>query len=152
MFLLRNIAAPFSTFLTFSTFLLFLGLQDLLEHLRPLACLDARTICINCSIRMQNCPDITILNSILVFFVFLSFRRKKLKKVFGDFPIEIPIVKSVSLGDAFQMSKSNNKNCSELPLTNGMGLDRAPIRVGHADAGICGSCGLCAYARICGCG
>ena len=26
------------------------------------------------------------------------------------------------------------------------------IRDGHADAGICGSCGLCAYSRICGCG
>ena len=25
-------------------------------------------------------------------------------------------------------------------------------RDGHADAGICGSCGLCAYSRIWGCG
>ena len=30
------------------------------------------------------------------------------------------------LGGAFQMSNRENKNCSELLLTNGMGLDRAP--------------------------
>ena len=33
------------------------------------------------------------------------------------------------LGGAFQMSQSKNKNCSELLLTNGMGLDRAPDEI-----------------------
>ena len=35
----------------------------------------------------------------------------------------------MSLGGAFQMSQGKNKNCSELLLTNGMGLDRAPIEI-----------------------
>ena len=30
---------------------------------------------------------------------------------------------------AFQMSNFKNKNCSELLLTNGMGLDGAPIKI-----------------------
>ena len=29
---------------------------------------------------------------------------------------------------AFQMSNRENKNCSELLLTNGMGLDGAPVK------------------------
>ena len=29
---------------------------------------------------------------------------------------------------AFQMSNHENKNCSELLLTNGMGLDGAPVK------------------------
>ena len=49
------------------------------------------------------------------------------KTDFWDFPTYIPIVKSVSLGGAFQMSYIDSKNCSEHLMTNEMGLDRAPV-------------------------
>ena len=45
---------------------------------------------------------------------------------FGHFPIEIPIEVEKMLGRAFQTCNLKNKNCSELLLTKGMGLDRAP--------------------------
>ena len=46
---------------------------------------------------------------------------------FGHFPIEIPIEVEKMLGRAFQTCNLKNKNCSELLLTKGMGLDRAPF-------------------------
>ena len=46
---------------------------------------------------------------------------------FGHFPIEIPIEVEKMLGRAFQTCNLKNKNCSELLLANGMGLDRAPF-------------------------
>ena len=46
---------------------------------------------------------------------------------FGLFPIEIPIEVGKMLGRAFQTCNLKNKNCSELLLTKGMGLDRAPF-------------------------
>ena len=49
------------------------------------------------------------------------------KTVFEDFPSYIPIVKSESLGRAFQMSYIDSENCSEHLMTIGMGLDRAPV-------------------------
>ena len=45
---------------------------------------------------------------------------------FGHFPIEIPIEVEKMLGRAFQTC--NLKNCSELLITIGMGLDRAPFQ------------------------
>ena len=48
--------------------------------------------------------------------------------IFCHFPIKIPIKTETSYGGgAFQMNLSKNKNCSELLLTKGMGLDRAPV-------------------------
>ena len=41
---------------------------------------------------------------------------------------EFTIVASEGYMRAFQMSNFKNKNCSELLLTNGMGLDGAPIK------------------------
>ena len=41
---------------------------------------------------------------------------------------EFTIVVSQGYMRAFQMSNFKNKNCSELLLTNGMGLDGAPIK------------------------
>ena len=41
---------------------------------------------------------------------------------------EFTIVASRGYMRAFQMSNFKNKNCSELLLTNGMGLDGAPIK------------------------
>ena len=37
------------------------------------------------------------------------------------------LVKSESLGRAFQMSYIDSENCSEHLMTIGMGLDRAPV-------------------------
>ena len=39
----------------------------------------------------------------------------------------LAIIKSVSLGRAFQMSYIDSKNCSEHLMTIGMGLDRAYV-------------------------
>ena len=41
---------------------------------------------------------------------------------------EFTIVASGGYMKAFQMSNFKNKNCSELLLTNGMGLDGAPVK------------------------
>ena len=41
---------------------------------------------------------------------------------------EFTIVVSECWMRAFQMSNRENKNCSELLLTNGMGLDGAPVK------------------------
>ena len=41
---------------------------------------------------------------------------------------EFTIVASEGYMRAFQMSNFKNKNCSELLLTNGMGLDRSPVK------------------------
>ena len=41
---------------------------------------------------------------------------------------EFTIVASGGYMRAFQMSNFKNKNCSELLLTNGMGLDGAPVK------------------------
>ena len=41
---------------------------------------------------------------------------------------EFTIVASEGYMRAFQMSNFKNKNCSELLLTNGMGLDGAPVK------------------------
>ena len=48
---------------------------------------------------------------------------------FGHFPIEIPIEVEKMLGRAFQTCNLKNKNCSELLLANGVGLERAPDEI-----------------------
>ena len=45
----------------------------------------------------------------------------------GDFSCYIPIVKSESLGRAFQMRYIDSESCSEHLMTIGMGLDKACI-------------------------
>ena len=59
------------------------------------------------------------------YYYYYSWQILSPKTVFEDFPCYIPIVKSESLGRAFQMSYIDSENCSEHLMTIGMGLDRA---------------------------
>ena len=50
------------------------------------------------------------------------------KQIFAYFTMWIYYMASECWMRAFQMSNRENKNCSELLLTNGMGLDGAPVK------------------------
>ena len=55
------------------------------------------------------------------------------------------------------VKKRNSRSCSNSDAgmstsTNVLNLSNIEMWDGHADAGVCGSCGLCVYMQICGCG